>query len=203
MKTSRVNELTPHAAFVLFISSYFPLFAILIIKQLGQNKDFLHYAGLSLKGVYCLLSQFGISILSGLCILMGCFGISMLLPSIEKDSRNGLIGKVKEISNMNDEVLSYLATYVLPLATLELSGISNLFILIVMLGTTYILFARSKMLLYSPLLLLFGYSIYSFSFLYGDRVVKGTIITKNRDIQTDDTVQVYNIGNEIYIVNKQ
>ena len=78
-----------------------------------------------------------------------------------------------------------------------------------MLGTSiinqhivYRLFVSSKLLLVNPILGL-KFSIYSFTFMDGSIQRQGIVITKNKDIQEGDQVQIYNIGYQLYFGNKR
>lgn len=45
--------------------------------------------------------------------------------------------------------------------------------------------------------------IYSFTFMDGSIQRQGIVITKNKDIQEGDQVQIYNIGYQLYFGNKR
>lgn len=47
------------------------------------------------------------------------------------------------------------------------------------------------------------FSIYSFTFMDGSIQRQGIVITKNKDIQEGDQVQIYNIGYQLYFGNKR
>ena len=66
----------------------------------------------------------------------------------------------------------------------------------------YRLFVSSKLLLVNPILGL-KFSIYSFTFMDGSIQRQGIVITKNKDIQEGDQVQIYNIGYQLYFGNKR
>lgn len=94
MKASSNNSLRRWALFSLFITSYIPLFAIVIGKQLNDSWEYLHWAGWNKVAVSCFLSHFGMSILLALLSVFGIVGIIFLFRNLESNLNNGVPANV-------------------------------------------------------------------------------------------------------------
>ena len=56
-----IDNLHGLAQFALFVSSYLPLFILIIVRQVSENWEFLHWAGLSLEGFKIFALKFALS----------------------------------------------------------------------------------------------------------------------------------------------
>lgn len=202
MKTHRINNLSALAPFSLFLLSYIPLFVILALRQITSNYEFLHWGGWSLDALICMLNNFGVASLCIALIAFGVLGGWAVFYNIEKYVGNGTTITIQSISGGNDEVIAYLATYILPIASFDLNEIIDLISLSIFFFITYKLYSRSKLLLVNPILGL-KYSIYSFTFIDQQIQRSGIIISRDHDILEGDQVQIYNIGYQIYFGNKR
>ena len=45
------NDLKKGAKFALFVSSYLPLFILVILRQLSDNYNYLHWGGISINSI--------------------------------------------------------------------------------------------------------------------------------------------------------
>lgn len=59
---TKINSFDRMAPVVLFLSSYMPLFGIIIIRQLWANTEHLIWGGLCIDGIINLLHYFGVSV---------------------------------------------------------------------------------------------------------------------------------------------
>lgn len=48
MKSTKNNNLKPFVLLALFITSYIPLFVLIIIRQISENWQYMHWGGLNL-----------------------------------------------------------------------------------------------------------------------------------------------------------
>ena len=150
----------------------------------------------------CFVSKFGISVLCLVIIVFGLIGTYFVFRFIEKDSSNGATIEIKDISSLNDEPIAYLATYIVSIMFQDYSNIADVVTVLILFFIVYRLFVSSKLLLVNPILGL-KFSIYSFTFIDGSIQRQGIVITKNKDIQEGDQVQIYNIGYQLYFGNKR
>lgn len=202
MKSHRINNLSALAPFSLFLLSYIPLFVILTLRQITSNYEFLNWGGWSLDAFICMLNNFGVASLCIVLIVFGVLGGWAVFYNLEKDVGNGTTITIQSISGGNDEVIAYLATYILPIASFNLDKMIDVMSLLIFFFIIYKLYSRSKLLLVNPTLGL-KYSIYSFTFMDQQIQRSGIVISRNHDIQEGDQVQIYNIGYQIYFGNKR
>ena len=126
---------------VLFLSSYFPLVLIFCILQLGKWP------------------------LWAVALLFGVFGIGSLLGTwfyFWFMRHRGYVERKKVInfSKRDSEVMSYIASYLIPFVTFPLDTLQQLaavFVFIVVLLTIYV---RSNMIYINPVLNVVGYHLY-------------------------------------------
>ncbi len=141
-----INNLHGLAQFALFVSSYLPLFILIIVRQVSENSEFFHYAGFTLAGLKTFALKFGLSAILILVSAVGLFGYWLTLGNIEEVAKNGNPVTVKDVKNKNSKAIGYIATYIIPFLFQSFSGryecLSVLFIMAFILG--FILLQRSK-----------------------------------------------------------
>ena len=91
MKSRVNNSLRAGALFALYVTSYMPLFLIVIIKQLHDNWEYLHWGGFSKDGITCFVSHFGMSCFLVVISLIGAVGIWVLLHNLKSSLPNGTV----------------------------------------------------------------------------------------------------------------
>lgn len=196
-RDSRDNSLVGWAPLVLFLSSYIPLFVLIIVRQYMSNSTYLHWAGISGASFFCMMKYFGISILCILLILFGLLGTYMTFRRIEEKAPNGNIVKLREVSSLNDEPIAYMATYIIPILFEDYSNLTDSLTLFVIFYVIYRLYIRSKLLLVNPILNL-KYSIYNIHYCDGNIERQGILISQNKSIYEDEEVNIYNIGYQLF-----
>lgn len=100
-----INNLHGLAQFALFVSSYLPLFILIIVRQVSENWEFLHWAGLSLEGFKIFALKFALSAILILVSVIGLFGYWQTLGNIEEVAKNGNPVTVKDVKNKNSEAI--------------------------------------------------------------------------------------------------
>ena len=163
---------------MLFLSSYFPLAVILFILYL---KDQPIVAWVSL----------GVGLVGLLWLLIYFFGY---IPRVSP-----ITDRVKERHGRGGEVMGYIASYIVPFATISLNGwqqITALLIFLFMLGIVYI--NSDDMLRINPMLNILGYRLYEVSLEHGEAGETYALITRHR-VKRGDTVQLATIENDIFI----
>lgn len=201
-KRNRNNNLVGLAPLVLFLSSYAPLFGIIALRQYVQNSEYLHWGYLSSESILCFLNNFGVATICIIFVIFGIVGAYYVFTYLEKDSKNGATVDIEEISSLNDEPLAYLATYIVSIMFQDYSNLSDIVTIGLIFFIIYRLFIHSKLLLVNPILGL-KYSIYSISYIDGKIKRQGILITRSRDIQEANQVQIYNIGYQLYFGNRR
>lgn len=168
---------------VLFISSFLPLYVMLLIKFYDFGKSFSE----NLCDNRTVFIIFGALIIFSLLIFM-----YFLFCQLNHEADFG------EIENVNTEILSYFITYIVPLTTLEMGDLNSILINILLFIVIGIFYVNSNQFYLNVLFTLFGFNLY--------RDDKGQIIIskKNTDhINNQEHVNVKKVGNKIYLINKK
>lgn len=201
MKSKNNNGLRSGALLSLYVTSYIPLFLIVIVKQINDNKEFLHWAGLNKEAIICFIVHFGMSCLLGMISIIGLIGISVLLNNFDRNLRNGNIVVVKKISNRNSEAIGYIATYIVPFFASDFSSPIECGIFVIVMVLIYTIYVNSNMILINPLLSL-KYSLLEIEYsLVGDSsndTHDALIITDTKDYKENVNYDIYQIGFKLY-----
>ena len=194
---TKINTFDRMAPVVLFLSSYMPLFGIIIIRQFLANSEDLVWGGFCIEGIMNFLQYFGVSVVCIIFVIFGMLGTNLTLKNLDDKMANGINVEVLEISSMNDEPLAYIATYIVPILFQDYSNLSDVVTLTIIFYITYRLYIRSKLILVNPMLTL-KYSIFNIKFKDGDIIRQGVIISKEKYIEEGEIAKIFNIGYQLY-----
>ena len=111
------NNLERKAQFALFVTSYLPLFILIIFKQIYKNFLYLKWGGFDLTSINLFIEKFGLSIILSFVSIYGYYGAMKTLKNIHKSAENGFPVKITDIENKNSESIGYIATYIIPFAS--------------------------------------------------------------------------------------
>ena len=195
------NNLQRKAQFALFVTSYLPLFVLLIFKQIYTNFSFLNWGGVNASSLNLLMEKFGLSIILTVVSIYGYYGAMKTLRNIHKASDNGFPVKITDIKNKNSESIGYIATYIIPFAFQNFDNWLELISICFIIYIIYRVYINSSLLLINPVLNL-KYSIFEFEFEEAKKKKNGILISKNNELQEDDFVKLYSIGNKMYYSKK-
>lgn len=206
MKANNNNVLRRGALFSLFITSYIPLFAIVIGKQITEGWIFLNWGGWNKEAIWCLLSHFGMSILLAFFSLIGIIGLLVLLKNLNNNLSNGDTVKVTKISNRNSEAIGYIATYIVPFMASNFTSWFECVVFVVVMGLIYVIYTNSNMILINPLLSIW-YSLLEVEYKalgnsQGD-THDALIITDTKDYKENVNYKIYQIGFKLYYGNER
>lgn len=168
----------------MFISSYFPLYIMLLILHYEKIKTIVCIV--TAKKTIFLIAIFGgilISIISTIMILCGS-GCKPL--------------EIIEIERPDDTVISYMMTYIIPILSIdfqEYGVIAVNFVMFLLIGYLYI---RLNLLYLNPLWSLVGY----LSYRINSEVVVITNI-KYSELKKLRSIKGYYIANDIFIAQKK
>lgn len=206
MKVSNNNRLRRGALFSLFITSYIPLFTIVIVKQLKDSWKYLHWSGWNKVAIECFFSHFGMSAFLSILCVVGVVGIIVLLGNLKRNLPNGTTATVTKISNRNSEAIGYIATYIVPFFASDFTTWFECAIFVVVIVLIYAIYTNSNMILINPLLSIW-YSLLEIEYkVVGDssRVTHDAlIITNTKDFKEDVIYQLYPIGFKLYYGNEK
>ncbi|HID9180924.1 TPA: hypothetical protein ACXE53_003393 [Klebsiella quasipneumoniae] len=202
--SSSSEELKIGARLTLFLVSYMPLFLIMTVNQVYKKKDFLHWGGMNKKALLLFVENFGAVTVILMFVLFGFIGLYFLLNNINSRIDNdGVFVKIVDIENKNSESISYLFTYLLPFLFQDLSDLTSVFSLAVLLLVTFIIYSNSSMILINPTLAI-KYSLYSIEYTKENGPKKkGMIICRNKYLDEGDCIKIQKIGYKLFYAKAQ
>ena len=194
---TRINNLTGLAPLVLFLTSYLPLFFLIIVRQTYCNFDYLSWGGINIIALKCMIKYFGMSIVCLSLSVFGIVGTSLVFKNLRYRVESGHTYRITDVSGMNDEPLAYIATYIIPIMFENYSSLIDSVTIILIFCVLYRLYVRSKLILVNPILSL-KYSIYSVRYIDGDIQRQGILISHDNDILENDQAKMYNVGHQLF-----
>ena len=196
----RGNKLHLGARISLFIVSYLPLFFIMCFVQLYTYKNYLNWAGITLESVMTFLEYFGAVTILVLLSLFGLVGLKIFLKNIKRRCQtSGRTVKILDIENKNNESISYLFTYLIPFVFQDLSKLSNVIPIAILLMVTALIYINSSMILINPTISI-KYTLYQISYLDVETNKKrtGMILTKSKYLEEDDLLDIEDVGPKLF-----
>lgn len=167
----------------LFISSFLPLYLILIIKF--YNFDLTFVENWQVK--YPTFIIFFLLVVFSLVTFLYFLFCEMNFET-----------NFSDIENVNSEILTYFITYIVPLTTLEIGNLNSIIINIMLFIVVGIFYVNSDQFYLNVLFTLFGFNVYK------DSNNKIVISKKSADkIRGKQSVRVKRVGTKIYIINKK
>ena len=200
--STRINRLVGLAPIVLFLSSYVPLFVLIIVRQTLSNLEYLTWGGITVESIVCMIRYFGMSVVCLIMTFFGLIGTWLVFDNLNRRVESGHTFKIEELSSMNDEPLAYIATYIIPLSFGDYNNLTDCLTVICVFYIVYRLYIRSKLILVNPILSL-RYSIYNVKFKDGDIPRQGILISSDNDILENDQVKMYNVGHQLFFGYKR
>lgn len=201
MKATNNNKLRQGALLALFITSYIPLFLIVIAKQMKDGRDYLYWGGWNIDALWCCATHFGISLVLAFVTILGVGGIIVLLRNLETNLDNGQTVRVSKISNRNSEAVGYIATYLVPFIASDFTSWYECVIFVVVMALIYVIYTNSNMILINPLLSIW-YSLLEVEYkTVGDpsgELHDALVITDNKNFKENVNYQMYPIGFKLY-----
>lgn len=198
--TKRQAELKTGARLTLFLVSYLPLFVIMSFAQLYKYKEFLNWGGFELEALKNFMVYFGAISILGILSLFGVVGLLLLFKNVKRRAEtSGTLVTILDIENKNSESISYLFTYIIPFVFQDLSELTNVVSVSILLVVTFLIYSNSSMLLINPTISI-KYSLYMTEYKAhsSDKKMKGMIISKNRFLEEDDQVKIKKIGHKLF-----
>lgn len=197
------NKLHEAAKFALFITSYLPLFILIILKQVSTNFDYLYWGGISIDSIKSFLLFFGLSCVLAVISICGILGLFITLNNLEDVAENGFNTQITNIRNKNSESIGYIATYLIPFLFQDINGWYEQVSILFLMGIIYRIYINSSMILINPILSCI-YTIYEIEYSLNNKIRNGFIISKDNSLQDDDRIKLYEIGSKLfYCINKE
>ena len=160
---AKVNNFKKMAKFALFVTSYLPLFILVVLRQIYENQYTIGKVRFNLKEIILFFQQFGLSIFLILISIFGLLGCIMIFKNLEKDVKNGDNVTVLNVNNKNSESIGYIATYIIPFLFQNFSDWYELFAFVFIMLIIYRIYINSNLILINPILS-FKYSIFEIEY---------------------------------------
>ena len=168
-----IMKLSITSKIMLFLSSYSLLFVALTFKYKLGNFTWIFIV---------------------LAVLGGIATIKITKTKINPDNR-----EVINIVSKNDQVLSYLVSYLLPFIGFDLTQSNEFVALIIIFLTIGVLYIKADLIYINPLLLLFGFNIYEAQFINGSKRI--LISRKNvNEIKLLKNIKFYELEDRSIII---
>ena len=194
---TNINWLNKMASLVLFLTSYLPLFILIIVRQVYENHTFLSWGGFNDEALKCMVKYFGMSIVCIALSIIGIVGTAFVFNNLRNRVESGHTYRISDVSSMNDEPLTYIATYIIPIMFENYSSLIDCVSILLIFCVIYRLYSRSKLILVNPILSL-KYSIFCVRYLDGDIQRQGILISQDSDILENDQAKMYNVGHQLF-----
>lgn len=197
MSKNNPHLLKSNSLFALFCLSYLPLFFLLILKLGIANFNYLHFHEISTESLITFFEKFGfITIL----IILGSYGMVgtyLTLKNIKQKESNAIPAKVASVKLKNEEALSYLTSYVLPLLISGAIGAFEYATFGVLFFLYYKLYSTSSLILINPILNM-KYGLYEIEYISGTKQKSALIISQHKWIDIDDEIKILKLSHKLY-----
>ena len=195
--TKKNEKLTRLSEFVLFVTSYLPLFILIIIRQVSENWNYLNWYGIHWDPFLVFIKRFGLSTILIFISLVGGLSYHRMMINLERNADNGYPVKILSIKNKNGEVIGYIATYIIPFLFRDFDQLSDLLSLVFLLIVIYKIYVNSSLLLINPVLSL-KYTLYEIQYEDDDKKKEGMCISIDKELMEDDVIQINELGTKLF-----
>lgn len=199
----QVNKMYGIAEFVLFITSYIPLFILIIFRQVSENIDFLNWGGLNNESLKIFFGKFGFSFSLIIVSIFGLIGCRILFSNLRKNINNGENITLTDVRNRNNESIGYIATYIIPFIFQSFNTWYEIFAFIFLMIIIYRIYVNSSLILINPVLS-FKYSIFEIEYeQQNGKKRNGLIIIKDKYIMEETMIKIYPIGHKLFFAENR
>lgn len=198
---AKTPKLSAWFRFTLFVTSYIPLFLLILFNQLAREpeRSWLHWGGFNQKALWAWFEHFSFASLIGIIILYGVVSLRLFMPYLRKRAeRNGKLIKLLDVRNRNSEAISYIGSYIIPFLFQQYDSLYEKIATGLLVGMVYAIYVHSTLMMINPILTLF-YSLYEVDFqdTSGDKKT-GMLIIRDRYLEAPEQVKLYTIGPRLY-----
>lgn len=186
--------------FAMFCLSYFPLFLLLSIKIFIENKKYVHFSNFNLVSIYIFFKHFGFVCILLILSLFAFIGTWLTFKNLSSKKANALPITVESIKSKNDEALSYLATYVIPLLAQGILGLYEYATFTILFLIYYKLYSTSSLIVINPVLNM-KYGLYELDYTIGTskKMCKNAlVISKQKWIEEGDQLLILKLSHRLY-----
>lgn len=182
----------------LYIVSLWLLFLLIIVVTidipfcLGKSCNFIGFKSLFLRNIIPLVSL--------IMLICGIIGVLRFKYKVSGSVQTPI--KIKKISNINYEHLTFLSTYIIPLIAFDLTEFRYFLVLLILLFSIGAIYLKTNMFFSNPTLAILGYQIYRVDAEFRTTFKKEIILISRQKLFEDDRVSYKKIDNNIYYVRR-
>lgn len=168
---------------LIFLSSYFPLALIFIIKDLDPHTWLPAHR-------------------MAAAIVVAVAGLScVIVLFVANKIQGGLPVRITKVSNKSGDMFTYTIPYMISFYNFNLGDWKTLLSLLVFMTLMFALAYRTQNIFVNPVLALAGFGLYDCQFKDGAREVQGLLVSKH-EFQIGDTCIVQRLSNFLYFVTE-
>jgi len=200
LENKNPHLLKRHSLFAMFCLSYFPLFILLSIKIFLAKLKYLNYGGFNRESIWLFFRNYGFIFILVFLSIYAFWGTAITFKKILKKKSNAFPVKITAIKSKNEEALSYLATYVIPLLAQGNIGIFEYATFIVLFIIYYKLYSTSNLILINPILNM-KYGLFDINYFHisQQKETKNALIISNQKwIDEDDEISIIKLSHRLY-----
>ena len=202
-QTNQINMLYRIAELVLFITSYTPLFILIVLKQISENVTYLNWGGINRESINLFIEKFGFSFSLITISIFSLIGCRFLFSNFQKNINNGEIVILTDVRNRNSESIGYIATYIIPFIFQCFNTRYEIFAFTFLMIIIYRIYVNSNLLLINPILS-FKYSIFEIEYIeQRGKKRNGLIIIEDKYILEDTMINIYPIGYKLFFAKNR
>lgn len=187
--------LTKFAKWLLFITSYVPLFLLLLLNNLGLKEWSEWISPDLLKQAFCKNMHFNWAM-----IILSICSVIILIGFGGLKSNSHIIYKSEVIRNNSGDILNYFITYLFPLLSMDIENANSIIVNCLVFWLIGLLYVKGDMLYLNPMLMFFRYHVIQI----GDKVLitRKSIVELQQYIARERKIWVHRLCDEIYIEGK-
>ncbi|PKR80708.1 hypothetical protein CW751_08025 [Brumimicrobium salinarum] len=181
-----------------------PLFLLLAIKILFEKFNRFKFVEISLDSIKLFISEFGFLALLTFLTVYAIVGTKLTFKNISKKKRNAFPVKVTSIRPKNEESLSYLATYVIPLMIQGNIDTYNYIVFSILFFIYYKLYSTSSLILINPILNM-KYGLFELDYIHcsNNKVKRNAlIISSQKWIEEEEELKLLKLSHRLYYAYK-
>lgn len=182
---------------MLFLTSYIPLFVLLILRQVKQNQNVLNFGGFNSESIKLFCTTFYLSLFLSILIIYGFLGLHFFLKNLQTQIHDGDKVKITEVENKNTDAIAYISTYIVPFIFSDTKDFFDLVSILIVLVFIYFIYTRSSMIVINPILNT-KYTVYNIAFETKGKKKKGMLISQNNNLETDDIIKINQLTHNLF-----
>lgn len=199
------HKLKKGALFAMFCLSYLPLFLLLGIKILFSKTNSYELTEINKESLSVFFKEFGFLTVLIVLSTFAILGTFLTFKNISKKRSNAFPVKIKSIRPKNEESLSYLATYIIPLMIQGNIDTYNYIVFLILFFIYYKLYSTSSLILINPILNM-KYGLFELDYIHSSDLNKemknALIISSQKWIEEGEELKLLKLSHRLYFAYK-